>query len=322
MTTSYPSGIDNFTNPGPSDYEDVVSHSAQHSNANDAIEAIESVLGTTAGSNLFTTFGTSQKAMNYSGTPAVGDVAYYNGTAWTSLVAGTAAASKYLTTNGTTPSWGTVSVATQSYGTDGWIAYSGSLTVASGTTVTATGDLTSLWKKGTKVKFTQAGTTYYAYNYNSAYGSPSTTLTWTRGSGTIGTSSLSNVYYSYADAQGFPDYFDITVGTWTTSGTAFTNQPTTPLFRMAIVENRCWLWGIFLTSGTSGGSGIFKATLQAGQIPNRVDNSLGNSMNVSDPTMTGVCYISNTNEISIQKYDGTRIAGNSAYFDISMWYMF
>ncbi len=49
MATSYPSGIDNFTNPSANDYEDVVSHSGQHSNANDAIEAIETTLGTTAG---------------------------------------------------------------------------------------------------------------------------------------------------------------------------------------------------------------------------------------------------------------------------------
>ena len=42
---SYPANLDNLTNPGPTDYEDVVSHSAQHSNANDAIEAIEAKVG-------------------------------------------------------------------------------------------------------------------------------------------------------------------------------------------------------------------------------------------------------------------------------------
>jgi hypothetical protein len=47
MASSFPSGLDNFTNPSASDTLDsaTVPHAAQHSNANDAIEAIESTLG-------------------------------------------------------------------------------------------------------------------------------------------------------------------------------------------------------------------------------------------------------------------------------------
>jgi len=47
MASSYPGGLDNFTNPSASDTLDsaTVPHAAQHSNANDAIEAIESTLG-------------------------------------------------------------------------------------------------------------------------------------------------------------------------------------------------------------------------------------------------------------------------------------
>jgi hypothetical protein len=48
MATSYPAGIDNFTNPTSTDKLDsaTVPHATQHANANDAIEAIESELGT------------------------------------------------------------------------------------------------------------------------------------------------------------------------------------------------------------------------------------------------------------------------------------
>lgn len=48
MPTSYPNSLDNFTNPTPTDYLDSVAvpHSDQHANANDAIEAIQTVLGT------------------------------------------------------------------------------------------------------------------------------------------------------------------------------------------------------------------------------------------------------------------------------------
>jgi hypothetical protein len=47
MATSYPNGLDNFTNPTSEDKLDsaTVPHSAQHTNANDAIEAIQAELG-------------------------------------------------------------------------------------------------------------------------------------------------------------------------------------------------------------------------------------------------------------------------------------
>ena len=48
MATSYPDGLDNFTNPTASDTLDsaTVPHATQHANTNDAIEAIEAELGT------------------------------------------------------------------------------------------------------------------------------------------------------------------------------------------------------------------------------------------------------------------------------------
>lgn len=45
MATSYPGAIDTLTNPTSTDYQDTVDHAAQHTNANDAIEAIETELG-------------------------------------------------------------------------------------------------------------------------------------------------------------------------------------------------------------------------------------------------------------------------------------
>lgn len=45
MAIEYPDGLDDFTNPGPDDQTEDVSHSQQHSDANDAIEALEAKLG-------------------------------------------------------------------------------------------------------------------------------------------------------------------------------------------------------------------------------------------------------------------------------------
>ncbi len=49
MTTVYPGALDSFTNPGPLDFTDVIPHHSQHSNANDAIEALEAKVGIGSG---------------------------------------------------------------------------------------------------------------------------------------------------------------------------------------------------------------------------------------------------------------------------------
>ena len=45
MATNYPASLDTLVNPGPNDSVQIVSHAAQHANANDAIEAIQAKLG-------------------------------------------------------------------------------------------------------------------------------------------------------------------------------------------------------------------------------------------------------------------------------------
>jgi hypothetical protein len=44
MPTNFPTSVDNFTNPTANDSLNLPSHSTQHANANDAIEAIETTL--------------------------------------------------------------------------------------------------------------------------------------------------------------------------------------------------------------------------------------------------------------------------------------
>ncbi len=65
MTTSFPTNIDTLTNPAPGDSEVTVSHSGQHSNANDAIEAIETQLGTTAQETALNVATTRGKMQNH-----------------------------------------------------------------------------------------------------------------------------------------------------------------------------------------------------------------------------------------------------------------
>lgn len=45
MATNYPNGLDNLVNPASTDAPDAPSHSQQHANANDAIEALQAKVG-------------------------------------------------------------------------------------------------------------------------------------------------------------------------------------------------------------------------------------------------------------------------------------
>lgn len=58
--TSYPGTLDSFSNPTSSNTLDSPDHAGQHSDTNDAIEAIQSVLGTTAGTSVLKDFAAGQ----------------------------------------------------------------------------------------------------------------------------------------------------------------------------------------------------------------------------------------------------------------------
>jgi len=89
VATNYPGALDSLTNPGAGDALNSPSHSAQHTNANDAIEAVETELGVNpsgsdatvaarlsaieAGTNLATGAVTSAKIAD--GTIATADIA-------------------------------------------------------------------------------------------------------------------------------------------------------------------------------------------------------------------------------------------------------
>lgn len=60
MATNFPGSLDSFTNPTSGSTLDSPSHAAQHSNINDAMEAVQAKLGTGAGTiGEYTTFTTT-----------------------------------------------------------------------------------------------------------------------------------------------------------------------------------------------------------------------------------------------------------------------
>lgn len=75
-TISFPSSLDALTNPGATDSVSTVSHSAQHSNENDAIEALEAKLGIGASTPVTDSVlaGTSAGVSSWSNSPMLTNI--------------------------------------------------------------------------------------------------------------------------------------------------------------------------------------------------------------------------------------------------------
>lgn len=108
--TNFPTSLDSLTNPGATDSVATVSHSGQHSNANDAIEALEAKLGigaSTAVSNSVLN-GTSAGVSSWSATPTLTGL-----TATNLLATGSSTLQNFTFVNAT----GTNATTTNSYAT-------------------------------------------------------------------------------------------------------------------------------------------------------------------------------------------------------------
>lgn len=95
-------------------------------------------------------------------------------------------------------------------GADGWIAASETWTYASATTCTVSGDVTSKYAAGDKVRLKQGGGYKYFYVVSVTYSSPNSTITLTGGSDhSLANAAITENGYSKAETpQGFPGSFN------------------------------------------------------------------------------------------------------------------
>lgn len=143
-------------------------------------------------------------------------------------------------------------VATVTPRTDGWLA-GDAMTYASAHSVTVAGNLTTRYKKGTKIKLTNDGGTDYYVVAGSSYSDPSTTVTFiTSTDYALANSAITNPYYSYeANPQGFPNWFNYTPTTAAVGGGSFT--PAFRIARFSVQGNTChvvWVTNGHTISGT------------------------------------------------------------------------
>lgn len=201
---------------------------------------------------------------------------------------------------------------------DGWTVTASQPTYASANTMTVPSGAVSIYQKGDKVRFKQGAGFKYMYITVVA----DTLLTLTGGTDfTVDNSAITEFAYSHESSPvGFPQIFNLTAPIYTTTGTAFTNVPTTSVVTMVIYNNIIIIELLGLTNATSGGTGQFIATFNSSELPALNGRATGTCYNIS--TAVGgvsVATGSPTNySVKFSKYDGTAIAGNSNFFQITL----
>lgn len=95
--------------------------------------------------------------------------------------------------------------------TDGWTASSDTWTYASATSFTISGaDRTSVYTPGTKIKFTNNGSTKYGYVKSSSFSTDTTVNLVDNTDYSINNSAITNPYYSYeSNPQGHPGFLNL-----------------------------------------------------------------------------------------------------------------
>jgi hypothetical protein len=206
----------------------------------------------------------------------------------------------------------------------GWYlisAASGLWTRASATTINVPSGAASLYQIGDKLRYKQGGGWKYAYIIAVA----DTLLTVTGGVDyNIAAGDITDIYVSRAENPvGFPGRFLLSDPVWTTTGTAFTNQPpaATSAHYFTIQGRICSVFGGAVTHATSGGTGLFIASFTAGELPAPDTNSTSRCGAANASSTFGNAFLWGNDIIRIGKYDATAIAGSGTGFQYHVDYL-
>lgn len=131
-------------------------------------------------------------------------------------------------------------IATVTPRTDGWLV-GDAMTYVSAQSVTVAGNLTTKYRKGTKIKLTNDGGTDYYVVKTATYSDPSTTITFATSTDyALANSAITNPYYSYESSpQGYPHWFNFTPTVVANGGGSFT--PSWRVARFNISGGSCFM---------------------------------------------------------------------------------
>ena len=142
---------------------------------------------------------------------------------------------------------------------DGWTSFTGNGTRVSATSFTVAGDQTGVFKKGTKIKYTDTTTKYNVVMADATYSSGVTTvvLAPTDDFAVVGTT-ITGISYSYQENPvGWPDWF-----AYTPTYTGFATPPSGGVVKYAVRGKTC-----FFTKDINGSAGSSNNTIFTLSVP-------------------------------------------------------
>jgi|ERR1700722_10484754 len=238
-------------------------------------------------------------------TIANGDTYYSNGSVFVRLPAGTEGQVATITSG--VPSWETISVPTVP--TDGWTTVTDTFTYASASSFTIAGvNRTTVYTKGTRIKFTNNSTTYYGVVGSSSFSTNTTVNLIANTDFTIANSAITNPFYSYQiNPQGYPSSFNYTPTL--AAGGSMTYGTTTVNYAKFYVIGNLLSFEVDAT-GTTGGSAdsriTFSLPITIISAYSSTDNlpAAAASVNDSGHKAAMLIFVS-TSILGVQKYDAS-----------------
>lgn len=201
---------------------------------------------------------------------------------------------------------------------DGWIPVADDWAYATALTITVPAGAGLIYSVGDKIKFTQTTVKYFV-----VVAVADTVLTITGGSGYAFTNAaISLIYFSKSTTPaGFPAYFTLTAPAWTSTGTAFANQPATNVWSFNVSGRLCVVSGQVVNHATSSATGIFIGTFTTGELPISRTTSIGSALNTSTSVVGWSSAPYTDNVIRAAKYDASALAGNSEAWFVTITYL-
>jgi hypothetical protein len=204
----------------------------------------------------------------------------------------------------------------------GWIPTTDSWSPTSDGTITIPAGGLSIYSPGDKIRYSKNGSSDFSYGYVITI--TDTLITPCAGADySVATSdTITDISYSKSSTPtGFLQLFNLTAPVFTSTGTAFSNQPTIYSAKMEIIGKLCYLYLTGRGHATSGGTGRFILTFTAGQLPPVLGYPTGTCINATTavPGFSSA-EVGSDNVIKICKMDGTALFTNSEYFGANIWF--
>jgi hypothetical protein len=203
------------------------------------------------------------------------------------------------------------------FSNDGWVNVGDTFTYVSANSFKITGtDRTSVYTRGTRIKFTNNSVTFHGVVYSSSFSTDTTVTLFANNDFAIANSTITNPYYSYdVNPQGFPNRFAYTPTYAASSGT----YSATDAAYFTVVGRMCFV------DISSNGSLSSTPQEMTATLPVNAVGLQGFGVQVKDggSGISGSAYVSDaSNILHVSKYDGSNyitgashtIYGNVAYF--------